>query len=220
MRRSHTTAISAALAVLLLAAGATGAAAQTPDNGIDPFADGGLADRAAASAAGIADRGIEWVRYQLGARAGGVLPGVEEPPTAEERANDLQQYVNDRNETLTAYANDQILGDQNLTEPRVAEVTVTGPEGETATRHVVVRVSDGQVSEVEAVNNTGLSANVTIGLSGYATSEARTEAERLFSEYVQADKRPTEAERTRVVSKYGGSVTIDGERLPGEGDEG
>ncbi len=213
----HHVLLSTALAVLLVASAGV-AAAQTADETSGPFAEDGPLSSALAAADGAVERGIDWASYRVRALLGDSLDAVEAPPTAEDRADELQQWVNDRNETLTTYANEVILADTdaNLTEPRVAEVQLTGPEGDTATRFVVISVAGGEVASIEAVNSTDLAANVTIELSGYATSEAQATAERLYQQYVLTDRRPEASERSRLTTKFGASVRINGERLPSD----
>lgn len=130
---------------------------------------------------------------------------------ASAEAESVTTYWNEHNQTLMTWSNDR----GTFSENRTIEMT-WHLNGETATRYVLVNVSDGNVTRAHMVESTSRSVTDSTDLCRFAAEQSQEELQTFVTDYAEPNKDVDTAYLARLKGKYGDDVSTT--LYPSSGD--
>lgn len=198
------------LALLLVLAAVPAPAIADEDDGLGVFDDGDddltLAERVGAAndaLAGVAAR-VWWDAKSL------FSSDADDATAVEQQADDVQELVNEHNESLETYINDRFDGDAsdwNVIAVRFEQ----GEHGETRYLVADVNETDQTFENGSMVESTDRDVDATVVLEDYAAANAADELDSFIENYVEEDRDVDAALRRRLAQQYLGDVELPDE---------
>lgn len=153
----------------------------------------GLGARAIwAGLGGARDRTVHWASSKW---------GDDEPPSAASRADAVQTYWNNNNESFEQYGNERA----NWTTDKTVKI-MWHINDETSTRYLLANATgDGNVT-TRIVDSTSRTPNEDLALCGYAAEQSYSELQEFREEFVEPNEDVSAAYLGRMKGRYDNDV--------------